>query len=101
MEDALAIHEALARVGILTRYFASVPSVRFGLPGALEEWERLEAALRELRLSDAPRSEGPRSDGRFHDTAPGEDRRPDERLGELGRGDPPLTGPRDCSEVST
>jgi hypothetical protein len=50
--DALAIHETLARQGILTRYFASVPSLRFGLPGAEGEWERLEESLRELRLGE-------------------------------------------------
>ena len=42
---ALEVHEALARQGILTRYFASVPSLRFGLPAAPEEWRRLEGAL--------------------------------------------------------
>jgi cobalamin biosynthesis protein CobC len=50
--EALAIHEALARQGILTRHFASVPSLRFGLPGAEGEWDRLESVLRELRLGD-------------------------------------------------
>jgi cobalamin biosynthetic protein CobC len=39
------VHEALARRGILTRYFRQAPSLRFGLPGASEDWERLEVAL--------------------------------------------------------
>ena len=47
--DALAIHEKLARQGILTRYFSSVPSLRFGLAGEEAEWERLEGALEKLR----------------------------------------------------
>jgi len=54
--DALAIHETLARCGILTRYFASIPSLRFGLPGGPGEWERLEVALTELRLAEQPPS---------------------------------------------
>jgi hypothetical protein len=35
----------LARQGILTRYFAAAPSVRFGLPAKAEDWQRLETAL--------------------------------------------------------
>lgn len=46
--EALRIHEALARSGVLTRLFESPASVRFGLPGAEPEWQRLEAALRAL-----------------------------------------------------
>jgi cobalamin biosynthesis protein CobC len=42
---AFQIHEALARQGVLTRHFASLPSLRFGLPAAAEEWERLEGVL--------------------------------------------------------
>jgi cobalamin biosynthesis protein CobC len=39
--------ERLARAGILTRPFLARPEwLRFGLPGAPAEWERLEAALR-------------------------------------------------------
>lgn len=67
MGDVLTIHETLARVGILTRYFASVPSVRFGLPGAVEEWGRLEAALSGLGVNEGPRSEDRRSAGRLGD----------------------------------
>ena len=43
--NAFQIHEALARQGVLTRHFASLPSLRFGLPATAEEWERLEKVL--------------------------------------------------------
>jgi cobalamin biosynthetic protein CobC len=47
--DALAIHESLAREGVLTRYFAGpAPSLRFGLPATRADWQRLESALREV-----------------------------------------------------
>ena len=46
--NALAIYESLARKGILTRYFAAVPSVRFGLPAREEGWQSLEGALRAI-----------------------------------------------------
>jgi cobalamin biosynthesis protein CobC len=46
--QACAVHEALARGGILTRLFEAPASLRFGLPGAEPEWQRLEAALRAL-----------------------------------------------------
>lgn len=46
--QACAIHESLARGGILTRLFDSPASLRFGLPGAEQDWERLETALRAL-----------------------------------------------------
>ena len=47
--NALAIHESLARAGILTRYFAEpAPSLRFGLPATQADWQRLESALREV-----------------------------------------------------
>lgn len=42
---AAALHEALARRGILTRRFTHPPSLRFGLPGEETEWRRLAAAL--------------------------------------------------------
>jgi L-threonine-O-3-phosphate decarboxylase len=38
-------HTALARQGILTRYFDQPPSLRFGLPGSEPDWARLETAL--------------------------------------------------------
>ena len=43
--EANAIHELLAREGILTRLFHDPPSLRFGLPGTEQGWMRLEAAL--------------------------------------------------------
>ena len=45
LPNALAVHESLARQGILTRYFAAAPSLRFGLPAKTEDWQRLETAL--------------------------------------------------------
>jgi cobalamin biosynthesis protein CobC len=50
-ERALEIHEALARRGLLTRRFDSPASLRFGLPAAAEDWQRLDEALQSLRLS--------------------------------------------------
>ncbi|MGH8080846.1 MAG: threonine-phosphate decarboxylase CobD [Lysobacter sp.] len=41
-------HEALARRGILTRLFEQPLSLRFGLPGADEQWQRLDRALDEI-----------------------------------------------------
>ncbi len=38
-------HDALARQGILTRLFDAPASLRFGLPGADHEWDRLQRAL--------------------------------------------------------
>ena len=46
---AAAWFERLAQAGILTRPFLARPHwLRFGLPGAPLEWERLEAALRSV-----------------------------------------------------
>ena len=46
---AAARFEALCRLGVLTRPFASKPDLlRFGLPGTPAAWERLEAALAEV-----------------------------------------------------
>jgi cobalamin biosynthetic protein CobC len=39
------LHEFLAGHGILTRLFASPPSLRFGLPADEPGWLRLEQAL--------------------------------------------------------
>ena len=47
-EHASRIHQSLASAGILTRFFESPASVRFGLPGPEKDWQRLEAALRAL-----------------------------------------------------
>jgi cobalamin biosynthesis protein CobC len=44
-EAAAAVHESLARRGILTRLFATPRSLRFGLPGREPDWQRLESAL--------------------------------------------------------
>lgn len=44
-DRAVELHEALARRGILTRLFEEPASLRFGLPGAEGEWNRLEIAL--------------------------------------------------------
>jgi len=46
--NAQALHDALARQGIWTRYFNQPCSIRFGLPGLPQEWHRLEAALRQI-----------------------------------------------------
>ena len=51
--DALAIHESLARQGILTRYFESAPSVRFGLPATVRDWQRLASALNSAATREA------------------------------------------------
>ncbi|THF63993.1 threonine-phosphate decarboxylase [Pseudothauera nasutitermitis] len=51
---AAALHDALARHGILVRLFASPAAVRFGLPADEAAWHRLDNALenvtRELRI---------------------------------------------------
>ncbi len=46
---AHALHETLARRGILTRLFETPASLRFGLPGKPADWQRLAAALAECR----------------------------------------------------
>ena len=46
--SAAAMHDELARRGILTRYFDHPPSLRFGLPGVETDWRRLAAALAQL-----------------------------------------------------
>jgi cobalamin biosynthetic protein CobC len=46
--QAPAIRDALAEQGIWLRIFAAPASLRFGLPGAEAEWQRLEQALRGL-----------------------------------------------------
>ncbi|MGO4260351.1 threonine-phosphate decarboxylase CobD [Lysobacter sp. TAB13] len=46
---ALQWHQALAERGILTRLFEQPPSLRFGLPGAEHEWQRLDDALAQIR----------------------------------------------------
>jgi len=46
-DRAAELYEFLARQGILTRLFDKPASLRIGLPGAEDEWNRLEAALGE------------------------------------------------------
>lgn len=43
--EAAAIHSRLARQGVLVRRFDDPPSLRFGLPGSEEEWQRLDHGL--------------------------------------------------------
>lgn len=49
---AVAIHEYLARRGILARLFKEPPSLRFGLPGTEPDWMRLEATLAGMGAHD-------------------------------------------------
>lgn len=49
---AFQIHEALAKQGVLTRQFVSLPSLRFGLPTAAQDWERLDRVLSSLQLQE-------------------------------------------------
>ncbi len=43
--QAAAIHDRLARQGVLVRLFAEPASLRFGLPANETQWQRLHAAL--------------------------------------------------------
>ncbi len=44
--DAQQVFERLGRAGVFVRRFAEEPQwLRFGLPGAEADWQRLEAAL--------------------------------------------------------
>lgn len=52
--NALEIHEALARQGVLTRRFDSPASLRFGLPATAGDWQRLDESLLSLRLRESP-----------------------------------------------
>lgn len=47
-DEAAALHRALAKVGILTRLFDDVPSLRFGLPVDDAAFQRLDTALAEV-----------------------------------------------------
>ncbi|RAO75655.1 threonine-phosphate decarboxylase CobD [Dyella jiangningensis] len=49
-ERAEAVHEALARQGVLTRRFVAPASLRFGLPGDEAAFARLDAVLGTLAL---------------------------------------------------
>lgn len=44
-EQAWSIHQALARLGIFTRYFPQPQAIRFGLPATDAQWQRLESGL--------------------------------------------------------
>jgi cobalamin biosynthesis protein CobC len=48
--DALSLHHAMARRGILTRLFAAPASLRFGLPATEADWLRLQTALRDIMI---------------------------------------------------
>ena len=60
-DDALELHESLAALGILTRYFPAEhtgqASIRFGLPGLEADWNKLNSSL-SLFSSLAVRPEG-------------------------------------------
>lgn len=45
---AADLHQRFARLGILTRLFAEPSSLRFGLPGSDNDWERLNEALEQV-----------------------------------------------------
>lgn len=47
-DKAATIHHRLAEQGILTRLFDDPASLRFGLPGMENDWQRLQAALEKL-----------------------------------------------------
>lgn len=48
-DASLSLHRYLAGHGILSRYFESMPSLRFGLPRSEQDWARLEQALASWR----------------------------------------------------
>lgn len=48
-DDAAKVHEQLAQRGILTRQYDQPHSLRFGLPRDAAEWQRLVAALSEVK----------------------------------------------------
>jgi L-threonine-O-3-phosphate decarboxylase len=50
-ERAAALHEALAGRRVLTRLFDAPTSLRFGLPGAVANWRRLDRALADCRAA--------------------------------------------------
>lgn len=47
--QAAALHDALARRGILCRHFAESSSLRFGLPASEVDWQKLVAGLMTIR----------------------------------------------------
>lgn len=54
-----ALHETLARRGILTRHFEHAPLLRCGLPGCEAEWQRLSVALADWRPEGGAASTAP------------------------------------------
>jgi L-threonine-O-3-phosphate decarboxylase len=50
-DSAHALHEALARRGILTRLFDAPASLRLGLPDSAADWRRLDQALAACRAT--------------------------------------------------
>ena len=49
---AKALHENLAKRGILTRLLLAPLSIRFGLPGNEQQWTRLSSALRHIQTHE-------------------------------------------------
>ena len=49
--QAAELHAALARRGILVRLFEQPVALRIGLPGSESDWQRLDAALADIHLS--------------------------------------------------
>lgn len=47
-DNAAAIHDELARRGILCRLFSEPAALRFGLPASEQDWLRLETALQHI-----------------------------------------------------
>jgi len=50
--QAVYLHDKFATQGILTRLFLEPSSLRFGLPGSEQEWQRLDSALALLTESE-------------------------------------------------
>ncbi len=50
-ERAPVLHEQMAREGILTRLYNAPASLRFGLPGAAAEWQRLSEVLHRVGVA--------------------------------------------------
>jgi cobalamin biosynthetic protein CobC len=70
--QAAALHEFLAGHGILTRLFASPPSLRFGLPPDEPGWLRLEQALQIFTKESHEHFDGPRHDVGCRQEHPGD-----------------------------
>lgn len=56
--DTAGLHTRLARTGILTRHFAELGLLRFGLPGTEGEWKRLRLGLRAVARSPGETKRG-------------------------------------------